>query len=419
MKRNIVFIVVGIVIFILFLSCNNSEKVISSGEYNGYPASLVYDTEEKDYRLKVDCSGSDSLYDRIELYVDSSAISEAGNMNLNLLFEYGVNYGTVAAKNGAKFKGLIYLYPRILPAMGIWSYPDSTHEYLYSLEDRGEYYCYIRTFDKNFSEYNGVIVLIPSEMYSGIGMHSGIEYFEKSHIAAFEKKEKNSNYVDVVKYNALSDWRIDSTTYKPIISIFDNSFEAFWDTNEKLSISEINQIFNWMAAYYQLLDLQTLSKHSYIEEFTYFSDDIPALIDSDCSSIQVDIPWKIRRYLFKMARDLRKPLGNDIADMFENQVWFKDKLSYYRAIEQYLRYDIRSSLQNNGLGTIECKEWIRYKLQILIPENQYNSYYYGSVRQLVSYDEFIRFLADICLNDLLVQVSRERDRIGDSSYMIS
>jgi len=41
MKRNIVFIVVGIVIFMLFLSCNNSEKVISSGEYNGYPASLL------------------------------------------------------------------------------------------------------------------------------------------------------------------------------------------------------------------------------------------------------------------------------------------------------------------------------------------------------------------------------------------
>ena len=78
-----------------------------------------------------------------------------------------------------------------------------------------------------------------------------------------------------------------------------------------------------------------------------------------------------------------------------------------------------SSLQNNGLGTIECKEWIRCKLQILIPENQYNSYYYNSVRQLVSYNEFIRFLADICLNDLLVQVSRERDRMGDSSYMIS
>ena len=417
MKRNIVFLVVGIIIFMLFLSCNNSEKVISSGQYRGYPVSLVYNSEEKDYRLRIDCSDNDSsLYDRIELYVDSFAIAKVENMDLDFLL-LNQNVGTITAKNGAKFKGLIFA--GTFPTTGMWSYPDSTHEYLYSPEDRGEYYCYIRTFDKNFSEYNGVIVLIPSEMYSGIGMHGGIEYFEKSHIAAFEKKEKNSNYVDVVKYNALSDWKIDSTTCKPIISIFDNSFEAFFNTNERLSIGEINEIFNWMAAYYQLLDLHTLSKHSYIEEFTYFSDDIPVLVDSDCYDIQIDIPWKIRRHLFKMARDLRKPLGNDIADMFENQVWFKDKLSYYRSIEQYLRYDIRSSMPPNGYGTIECKEWIRCKLQILIPENQYNSYYYNSVRQLVSYNEFIRFLADICLNDLLVQVSRERDRMGDSSYMIS
>lgn len=415
MKRNIVFLVVGIIIFMLFLSCNNSEKVISSGQYRGYPVSLVYDSEEKDYRLRIDCSDNDSsLYDRIELYVDSFAIAKVENMDLDFLL-LNQNVGTITAKNGAKFKGLIFA--GTFPTTGMWSYPDSTHEYLVSPGNRGEYYCYVKTFDENFSEYNNVSVLIPSDMYRGIGMHSGIEYFEKSHIAAFEKKEKDFEYVDVVKYNALSDWKIDSTTYKPIISIFDNSFEAFFGTNERLSIGEINEIFNWMTAYYYLFDLHTLSKHSYTEELTYFSDDIPVLVDSDCYDIQIDIPWKIRRHLFKMARDLRKPLGNDIADMFENQVWFKDKLSYYRAIEQYLRNDIHSSIQ--GLGTIECKEWIRCKLQILIPENQYSSYYYSTVRQLVSYDEFIRFLADICLNDLLVQVSRERDKMGDSNYMIS
>lgn len=415
MKRNIVFLVVGIIIFMLFLSCNNSEKVISSGQYRGYPVSLVYNSEEKDYRLRIDCSDNDSsLYDRIELYVDSFAIAKVENMDLDFLL-LNQNVGTITAKNGAKFKGLIFA--GTFPTTGMWSYPDSTHEYLVSPGNRGEYYCYVKTFDENFSEYNNVSVLIPSDMYRGIGMHSGIEYFEKSHIAAFEKKEKDFEYVDVVKYNALSDWKIDSTTYKPIISIFDNSFEAFFGTNERLSIGEINEIFNWMTAYYYLFDLHTLSKHSYTEELTYFSDDIPVLVDSDCYDIQIDIPWKIRRHLFKMARDLRKPLGNDIADMFENQVWFKDKLSYYRAIEQYLRNDIHSSIQ--GLGTIECKEWIRCKLQILIPENQYSSYYYSTVRQLVSYDEFIRFLADICLNDLLVQVSRERDKMGDSNYMIS
>lgn len=245
-------------------------------------------------------------------------------------------------------------------------------------------------------------------------MNTGITYFEKSKIAAFGEGTVESGGTTIVKYGAKTDWKIDSTTYKPIISYENSGFEAFYTNNEQFSIDEINQIFNWMVAYYNYnVPLYTYYEHSYNSYRNY-----SILVDSDCFNIIMDIPWDIRMKLFAVANDIRKPLSNDIFDMYEDQAaFFNDKLEYLRAVEKYLRCDIQSSAENS-FATVESREWIRCKLQKLIPESQYNSYYYDDIRRLVSYNIFIRYLSDICLNDLLVQTSRERDRLGDTTYVI-
>ena len=175
-----------------------------------------------------------------------------------------------------------------------------------------------------------------------------------------------------------------------------------------------------MVTYYNAAYTHYVAPYTHSEQHSYNSyRNYSILVDSDCYNIIIDIPWDIRWKLFAIANDIRKPLSNDIFDMYEDQAgWFDDKLAYLRAVEEYLRYDIQSSAENPSFAIVESREWIRCKLQKLIPESQYNSYYYDDIRRLVSYNMFIRYLSDICLNDLLVQTSRERDRLGDSTYVI-
>ena len=412
-KRTVLFATMAAVICTIFPACNNNERIIRTDKFDGYPVSLVYNNKDRIYKLKFDYSEDDRMpWKMLEQDVDSSLIINGGDMPLNILFENEYNFGTITAKTGARFDGLIY--NATLPLDGIWNYPDDTYELvrMASLEDGNNYVFYHKTFNENFeSDYNTVTLLIPSNEYTGIDMNTGITYFEKSKIAAFGKGTGESSSITIAKYDAKPDWKIDSTAYKSIFTI-ENYSEAFYYTNnEQFSIDEINQIFNWMVAYYNILFF-TPSEHSYT---SYYNNN---LVDSDCYDIIIDIPWDIRMKLFAIADDIRKPLSNDIFDMYEDQAgWFNDKLAYLRAVEKYLRYDIQSSAEN-PFAIVESREWIRCKLQKLIPESQYNSYYYDDIRRLVSYNMFIRYLSDICLNDLLVQTSRERDRLGDSTYVI-
>ena len=414
-KRTVLFATMAAMICTIFPACNNNERIIRTDKFDGYPVSLVYNNKEKVYKLKFDYSDDDRMSWKMqEQYVDSSLIINGGDMPLNILFENIANYGTITAKSGARFDG--FIYNATLPALGTWDYPDGSYETLLAPEN-GTYCVYNKTFSENFeSDYNTITLLIPANEYNFIDMNTGITYFEKSKIAAFGEGTVESGGTTIVKYDAKTDWKIDSTTYKPIISYENSGFEAFYTNNEQFSIDEINQIFNWMVAYYNMADLSTPSGHSYNSHKNYYNNNT-ILVDSDCFNILMDISWNIRWQLFAIANDIRKPLSNDIFDMYEDQAWFKDKLAYLRAVEKYLRYDIQSSAGNSS-GTVESSEWIRCKLQKLISESRYNSYYYDDIRRLVSYDMFIRYLSDICLNDLLVQISRERDRIGDSAYVI-
>lgn len=415
-KRTVLFATMVVMTCIIFSACNNNERIIRTGKFNGYPVSLVYNNEEK-YKLKFDYSADDRIpWKMQEQNVDSSLIINGGDMSLNILFENKYNYGAITAKSGARFDGIIY--NATLPVDGTWNYPDGTYEIVTGyLANGNNYFVYMKTFNEDFeSDYNNVILLIPSSEYTCIDMNTGITYFEKSKIAAFGKGAGEFGSTTIAKYDAKPDWKIDSTTYKPIITTVNNGFEAFYTNNERFSIDEINQIFNWMVAYYNIADLFILSGHSYSSYKNYYNNNT-ILVDSDCFNILTGISWNIKRQLFAIANDIRKPLSNDIFDMYEDQAWFKDKLAYLRAVETYLRYDIQSSTGNSS-ATVESSEWIRCKLQKLIPESQYNFYYYDDIRRLVSYDMFIRYLSDICLNDLLVQISRERDRLGDSTYVI-
>ena len=412
-KRTVLFATMAAVICTIFPACNNNERIIRTDKFDGYPVSLVYNNKEKVYKLKFDYSDDDRMSWKMqEQYVDSSLIINGGDMPLNILFENIANYGTITAKSGARFDG--FIYNATLPALGTWDYPDGSYETLLAPEN-GTYCVYNKTFSENFeSDYNTITLLIPANEYNFIDMNTGITYFEKSKIAAFGEGTVESGGTTIVKYDAKTDWKIDSTTYKPIISYENSGFEAFYTNNEQFSIDEINQIFNWMVAYYNYnVPLYTYYEHSYNSYRNY-----SILVDSDCFNIIMDIPWDIRMKLFAVANDIRKPLSNDIFDMYEDQAaFFNDKLEYLRAVEKYLRCDIQSSAENS-FATVESREWIRCKLQKLIPESQYNSYYYDDIRRLVSYNIFIRYLSDICLNDLLVQTSRERDRLGDTTYVI-
>ena len=412
-KRTVVFATMAAMICTIFPACNNNERIIRTDKFDGYPVSLVYNNKEKVYKLKFDYSDDDRMSWKMqEQYVDSSLIINGGDMPLNILFENIANYGTITAKSGARFDG--FIYNATLPALGTWDYPDGSYETLLAPEN-GTYCVYNKTFSENFeSDYNTITLLIPANEYNFIDMNTGITYFEKSKIAAFGEGTVESGGTTIVKYDAKTDWKIDSTTYKPIISYENSGFEAFYTNNEQFSIDEINQIFNWMVAYYNYnVPLYTYYEHSYNSYRNY-----SILVDSDCFNIIMDIPWDIRMKLFAVANDIRKPLSNDIFDMYEDQAaFFNDKLEYLRAVEKYLRCDIQSSAENS-FATVESREWIRCKLQKLIPESQYNSYYYDDIRRLVSYNIFIRYLSDICLNDLLVQTSRERDRLGDTTYVI-
>lgn len=413
-KRTVLFATMAAMICTIFPGCNNNERIIRTDKFDGYPVSLVYNNKEKVYKLKFDYSDNNRMSWKIqEQYVDSSLIINGGDMPLNILFENIVNYGTITAKSGARFDG--FIDNATLPVCGTWNYPDGSYETLITPTGNGNLYCvYDKAFSEDFeSDYNTVTLLIPANEYTGINMNTGITYFEKSKIAAFGEGTVESGSTTIVKYDAKTDWKIDSTTYKPIITLVNNGFEAFYTNNEQFSIDEINQIFNWMVAYYNAA-LYTHSEHFYISYRNY-----SILVDADCHNIIIDIPWDIRMKLFAIADDIRKPLSNDIFDMYEDQAgWFDDKLAYLRAVEKYLRYDIQSSAENPSFAIVESREWIRCKLQKLIPESQYNSYYYDDIRRLVSYNMFIRYLSDICLNDLLVQTSRERDRLGDSTYVI-
>lgn len=416
-KRTVLFATMVAMTCTIFPACNNNERIISTDKFNGYPVSLVYNNEDKVYKLKFDYSDDDRMLWKIqEQDVDTSLIINGGDMPLNILFENKSNYGTITAKSGAQFDGIIY--NATLPLAGIWNYPDGSYEIVTEyLANGNNYFVYIKIFSEDFeSDYNTITLLIPANEYTCIDMNTGIIYFEKSKIAAFGKGTGEFGSTTIAKYDAKPDWKIDSTTYKPIINTLNNGFEAFYTNNERFSIDEINQIFNWMVAYYNMADLSTPSGHSYNSHKNYYNNNT-ILVDSDCFNILMDISWNIRWQLFAIANDIRKPLSNDIFDMYEDQAWFKDKLAYLRAVEKYLRYDIQSSAGNSS-GTVESSEWIRCKLQKLISESRYNSYYYDDIRRLVSYDMFIRYLSDICLNDLLVQISRERDRIGDSAYVI-
>ena len=410
-KRTVLFATMAAMICTIFPGCNNNERIIRTDKFDGYPVSLVYNNKEKVYKLKFDYSDNNRMSWKIqEQYVDSSLIINGGDMPLNILFENKYNYGTITAKTGARFDG--FIYNATLPALGTWDYPDGSYETLIAPEN-GTYCVYNKTFSEDFeSDYNTITLLIPANEYNFIDMNTGIIYFEKSKIAAFGKGGFDGT--TIAKYDAKTNWKIDSTTYKPIITLVDNGFETFYTDNEQFSIDEINQIFNWMVAYSNAV-LNTHYEHSYISYRNY-----SILVDSDCHNIIIDIPWDIRMKLFAIADDIRKPLSNDIFDMYEDQAgWFDDKLAYLRAVEKYLRYDIQSSAETvTPFATVESREWIRCKLQKLIPESQYNSYYYDDIRRLVSYNMFIRYLSDICLNDLLVQTSRERDRLGDSTYVI-
>ena len=412
-KRTVLFATMAAMICTIFPACNNNERIIRTDKFDGYPVSLVYNNKEKVYKLKFDYSDDDRMSWKMqEQYVDSSLIINGGDMPLNILFENIANYGTITAKSGARFDG--FIYNATLPALGTWDYPDGSYETLLAPEN-GTYCVYNKTFSENFeSDYNTITLLIPANEYNFIDMNTGITYFEKSKIAAFGEGTVESGGTTIVKYDAKTDWKIDSTTYKPIISYENSGFEAFYTNNEQFSIDEINQIFNWMVAYYNYnVPLYTYYEHSYNSYRNY-----SILVDSDCFNIIMDIPWDIRMKLFAVANDIRKPLSNDIFDMYEDQAaFFNDKLEYLRAVEKYLRCDIQSSAENS-FATVESREWIRCKLQKLIPESQYNSYYYDDIRRLVSYNMFIRYLSDICLNDLLVQTSRERDRLGDTTYVI-
>ena len=412
-KRTVLFATMAAMICTIFPACNNNERIIRTDKFDGYPVSLVYNNKEKVYKLKFDYSDDDRMSWKMqEQYVDSSLIINGGDMPLNILFENIANYGTITAKSGARFDG--FIYNATLPALGTWDYPDGSYETLLAPEN-GTYCVYNKTFSENFeSDYNTITLLIPANEYNFIDMNTGITYFEKSKIAAFGEGTVESGGTTIVKYDAKTDWKIDSTTYKPIISYENSGFEAFYTNNEQFSIDEINQIFNWMVAYYNYnVPLYTYYEHSYNSYRNY-----SILVDSDCFNIIMDIPWDIRMKLFAVANDIRKPLSNDIFDMYEDQAaFFNDKLEYLRAVEKYLRCDIQSSAENS-FATVESREWIRCKLQKLIPESQYNSYYYDDIRRLVSYNIFIRYLSDICLNDLLVQTSRERDRLGDTTYVI-
>ena len=412
-KRTVLFATMAAMICTIFPACNNNERIIRTDKFDGYPVSLVYNNKEKVYKLKFDYSDDNRMSWKIqEQYVDSSLIINGGDMPLNILFENIANYGTITAKSGARFDG--FIYNATLPALGTWDYPDGSYETLLAPEN-GTYCVYNKTFSENFeSDYNTITLLIPANEYNFIDMNTGITYFEKSKIAAFGEGTVESGGTTIVKYDAKTDWKIDSTTYKPIISYENSGFEAFYTNNEQFSIDEINQIFNWMVAYYNYnVPLYTYYEHSYNSYRNY-----SILVDSDCFNIIMDIPWDIRMKLFAVANDIRKPLSNDIFDMYEDQAaFFNDKLEYLRAVEKYLRCDIQSSAENS-FATVESREWIRCKLQKLIPESQYNSYYYDDIRRLVSYNIFIRYLSDICLNDLLVQTSRERDRLGDTTYVI-
>ena len=411
-KRTVLFATMAAMICTIFPACNNNERIIRTDKFDGYPVSLVYNNKEKVYKLKFDYSENNRMSWKIqEQYVDSSLIINGGDMPLNILFENIANYGTITAKSGAQFDGIIY--NATLPLAGIWNYPDGSYEIVTEyLANGNNYFVYIKIFSEDFeSDYNTITLLIPANEYTCIDMNTGIIYFEKSKIAAFGKGTGEFGSTTIAKYDAKPDWKIDSTTYKPIINTLNNGFEAFYTNNERFSIDEINQIFNWMVTYYDAA-LYTHSGHSYISYRDY-----SILVDSDCYSIIIDIPWDIRMKLFAIANDIRKPLSNDIFDMYEDQAaWFDDKLAYLRAVEKYLRYDIQNSAEN--IAIVESREWIRCKLQKLIPESRYNSYYYDDIRRLVSYNMFIRYLSDICLNDLLVQTSRERDRLGDSTYVI-
>lgn len=419
-KRTVLFATMAAMICTIFPACNNNERIIRTDKFDGYPVSLVYNNKEKVYKLKFDYSDNDRMSWKIqEQYVDSSLIINGGDMPLNILFENLANYGTITAKSGARFDG--FIYNATLPICGTWNYPDGSYETLIAPTENGNIYCvYDKTFSEDFeSDYNTIRLLIPANEYTGINMNTGITYFEKSKIAAFGQGTVESGGTTIVKYDAKTDWKIDSTTYKPIITFANNGFEAFYTNNEQFSIDEINQIFNWMVTYYNAAYTHYVAPYTHSEQHSYNSyRNYSILVDSDCYNIIIDIPWDIRWKLFAIANDIRKPLSNDIFDMYEDQaVWFNDKLEYLRAVEEYLRYDIQSSAEN-PFATVESREWIRCKLQKLIPESQYNSYYYDDIRRLVSYNMFIRYLSDICLNDLLVQTSRERDRLGDSTYVI-
>lgn len=408
MKSYITFIAACLTVLTPLGSCDKKENVLYTGEVSGRPASLIYNDEEQSYKLKIDYSKDDkSLWKTMELYVDSTLISKDEDKDLNILFENRFNPGKITAKNKAEFTGTIY--DCALPSFGIWNYPDSTYEALYSPEE-GDYFVYEKTFNEDFpGNYNLVRILMPSDRYAGINMNYGVTYFENAEIAAFIRQGEHAS-IDVIKYKAMPDWQIDSTAYEPIIYI-ENGLEMLSGNNWELTIAEINENINWMVAFYNLLDIYPSYNHSYRE---YTSSFPPRVVDSDCNSIMLEIPWSIEEDLFTIARSIRKQLGNEISDRFKNQVWFKNRLSYLRAVEQYLRYDIQLDMRYS-----KCKAWEQMKLRMLIPEKIYNSsYLYAEIRRIVNYDNFVLFLANVCLNDLLVQVSQERDRLGDSSYVI-
>ena len=50
-KRTVLFATMAAMICTIFPACNNNERIIRTDKFNGYPVSLVYNNEDKVYKL--------------------------------------------------------------------------------------------------------------------------------------------------------------------------------------------------------------------------------------------------------------------------------------------------------------------------------------------------------------------------------
>lgn len=100
-------------------------------------------------------------------------------------------------------------------------------------------------------------------------------------------------------------------------------------------------------------------------------------------------------------------------DIFARQNYTNDYLRFLRICENFIRTDLKKHYKDDDYENCLCAKLFRQKLFTMVSRDDYERNYNYDV----SYNIFLEYGAVAMVNDFLIKISRERDRLGDSDYV--